>query len=686
MSIVEKYNIEKSNATFEQKIPVVILRDVSAKKNECFRKNIFINNLTGESAEIERRLCKERHRGIKARNYTYDTRYDIQYDRVANCIVVMLLRLEISHREKGNFFRKISNLQYKEINRYYITPNKEVIYDANADKKGKDIQEDWVIHPITKIGDFPFSLAECEWIDDTGDDLSLEEMSNHTLNVVGNIFNKIITVSGNKNLLLESMSDLIEFLVYKEPKVRQGPLQRKIDEYCTVEVPEFIPHDNTNDESSICIEGRLCKIKDDLTCLQMFSVYNKEVFYETFRIFISKDEEIISCKKNNLGEFVPTRLSLGGSHWVFSIYDYDSKSIEGTKLSYYKDIINDIPIECRGYAVWCFLINSKFELLYKAGLKNTLNNLFELAPEYPVFGMKLFMKIDFSDDTKIKNINKLIGLNSYQISKIEEYMAPSKNNYNLIQNKYLVNNMKEALTSENPDGQRNDISFFDNNTFDKIFEVFKKANDIHFSDSIKKVFGEMVKVYGFKVAMDNIDTVEFIGLLEYREIDLYLDYLSMVQQMEKKSLFRPKVTTNEELMMKHNDIMYLYKFKKSEIKIKAFKEAIIGLDKYEFADDKYSIVIPTCPDDLVKEGNELHHCVKTYIDRVINKKTNIVFVRKNDNLDKPFYTIEITNDNTIRQIHGNFNCKLSEDKDAEKFVKKWIKDKNLLATYYDKAL
>ena len=74
--------------------------------------------------------------------------------------------------------------------------------------------------------------------------------------------------------------------------------------------------------------------------------------------------------------------------------------------------------------------------------------------------------------------------------------------------------------------------------------------------------------------------------------------------------------------------------------------------KYLFEDEEYLIVAPKESDDLAKEGMELHHCVKSYIDAVSEGRTNILFLRKKEEPEKPFFTIEVTNDDKIRHIMG----------------------------------
>ena len=100
-------------------------------------------------------------------------------------------------------------------------------------------------------------------------------------------------------------------------------------------------------------------------------------------------------------------------------------------------------------------------------------------------------------------------------------------------------------------------------------------------------------------------------------------------------------------------------------------------EKFEYADDNFSIVVPKEMNKITKEGVYLHHCVGGYISRVAEGRTNILFLRKNENIDIPFFTIEVNNHNEVIQIHDLYNCWLGNEPDAVKFVINWIHEKEI---------
>lgn len=97
--------------------------------------------------------------------------------------------------------------------------------------------------------------------------------------------------------------------------------------------------------------------------------------------------------------------------------------------------------------------------------------------------------------------------------------------------------------------------------------------------------------------------------------------------------------------------------------------------KYEWGNDKFKIIAPDSVKDIVIEGRALHHCVASddkYYDRMNNRETYILFLRRTEKPDEAFYTIEIEPDGTVRQKRTMYNRQIDRD-DVENFLRKWQK-------------
>ena len=86
-------------------------------------------------------------------------------------------------------------------------------------------------------------------------------------------------------------------------------------------------------------------------------------------------------------------------------------------------------------------------------------------------------------------------------------------------------------------------------------------------------------------------------------------------------------------------------------------------------------MIPEKPSDLTKESQDMRNCVRTYVSRVCDGRTCILFLRKKAMPDKSFGTIEVLTDGTLLQAKAFANAHL--DRDAQRFIRKWAQIKNL---------
>lgn len=94
-----------------------------------------------------------------------------------------------------------------------------------------------------------------------------------------------------------------------------------------------------------------------------------------------------------------------------------------------------------------------------------------------------------------------------------------------------------------------------------------------------------------------------------------------------------------------------------------------------FSCGNYVVVLPKSPQDLVTEGNEMHHCVGGYIDRVANGETLIIFIRHKDTPDKCYITAEINPETgKILQYYLAYDrtiCNV-EDREFKNALQRWL--------------
>lgn len=98
-----------------------------------------------------------------------------------------------------------------------------------------------------------------------------------------------------------------------------------------------------------------------------------------------------------------------------------------------------------------------------------------------------------------------------------------------------------------------------------------------------------------------------------------------------------------------------------------------GTDAFSIKGKDLILIVPKSGDEIRVEGAALHHCVGGYVGKVAKGETSIFFIRKADNPDKPYFTLEWKN-NDIVQCRGLHNCNMPPEVKAftQVFKKKML--------------
>lgn len=162
------------------------------------------------------------------------------------------------------------------------------------------------------------------------------------------------------------------------------------------------------------------------------------------------------------------------------------------------------------------------------------------------------------------------------------------------------------------------------------------------------------------------------------------DYLAMAQKL-KMDINDPIVYRVKLLRRRHDELVIRCQYKDHKRAAAPLRKKFPDVDKicqslkkkYEYADETYAIIAPTGIVDILVEGTMLSHCIgsksERYMERIQMHETYILFLRKVSAPEKPYYTLEIEPDGTVRQKRTKFDRQNSDIEDAKKFLKKWQK-------------
>lgn len=189
-------------------------------------------------------------------------------------------------------------------------------------------------------------------------------------------------------------------------------------------------------------------------------------------------------------------------------------------------------------------------------------------------------------------------------------------------------------------------------------------------------------------------------------LEQWLDYLNMMDRLKRKYtdelFYKPK-----NLKQRHDEVTEEINARARELEMKDHKEYArqqakefrkkfpqaerILKDikpKFEYQGEKMSIIVPSNLSEIVLDGKTLHHCAgatNRYFDRIENKETYICFLRKNEQIDVPYYTIEVEPGGTIRQ-HRGYLDEEPEIETVKPFLKEWQKEIKKRMSKADKEL
>lgn len=152
--------------------------------------------------------------------------------------------------------------------------------------------------------------------------------------------------------------------------------------------------------------------------------------------------------------------------------------------------------------------------------------------------------------------------------------------------------------------------------------------------------------------IDQLKTYEALDDMKFVMRELY-DYASMMQKISHKFDKYPRhfLTTHKIACRNYNRL-------KQEFSEQLFKQRIDKSLELSYGD--YCFIYPRNIDEIKQEAVSQNNCVASYIDKVIEGKCHILFLRKKDKPKDSLVTIEVRN-NHIVQARRRFNDPVTEE-------------------------
>ena len=154
---------------------------------------------------------------------------------------------------------------------------------------------------------------------------------------------------------------------------------------------------------------------------------------------------------------------------------------------------------------------------------------------------------------------------------------------------------------------------------------------------------------------------------------LYRDYLYQCRELQY-DMHDTAICFPHDFHTMHIRLSALIQNKEDEKARRSFAEHYEKRKEFEYSFGDLILIQPEKLSDIINEGKALCHCVGGYAKRHANGSTNIFFIRRISEPDKPYYTIEVSNSLKIIQCHGYRNdAATGKPEEIRKFEREYTK-------------
>ena len=442
-----------------------------------------------------------------------------------------------------------------------------------------------------------------------------------------------------------------------------------------------------------------CNIKQMIPC-------------EIIRIYVL-DSNIFVCK-NYYGKWIVIQRGLNVELFQFLLIDAPDDAINNCKLQYLRENINkcleetnkleDINIHVPHFVfewgsnalkasieLYSLLENNLYESLIKSEykelgkeLKSLTNNTSPRNAIKTLFG-------DIND--RETSLTKAIGVPGFMLKELDIIISEARDQEKPYYTSAIADTIAvfKSIFGTNPSYLKNMNKEMFKEMVNKYISIFNRigitnryASMSSYQDEkdiVRFVVKMLIEMKGESNVLLYLDALNWIATtFATPHLHYYYDYIKMCFSLGINNV-PYSFKSRRDFIDAHNRITDLYnlthdKNREKEINEK-FNKLISKWDELNYSEKEFSIIHPSKYVDIVEEGLSLHHCVKSYIEDVANEKTMILFIRKTDDIETPFFTLEVKN-GAIRQCHGYANSNTDTVVGLIEFIKRYCNEKNIV--------
>lgn len=384
-------------------------------------------------------------------------------------------------------------------------------------------------------------------------------------------------------------------------------------------------------------------IEKDLDAFYVISKNESHYFRKEYDWYVTGKYRFYEHKKMRIAS---PQQGIGYVSKYYDLYQmpFDAEDLftkSDAKYLYIPEVINQINKEALLNYINDGLKYQSIELLAKAGLTNLVLD-------------RVLGRGANACYWRGKSLQKILRLKKADVKKMQE-INPHDNylkKYRLFTEKErreLSNDLFDALCRSYIDVEQRKKYVEKYTSFVKwckYIEPQSRRSRINTTDRSYEIDGAM------RDWMDYIRTLEKLGLDVTKNSSLYPESLKKAHDQTMKIWEEHLEAERQERAQELNKL----------IKSVARSE--------EFSEKGLTIIAADSQEALNKESAVLHHCVKTYGERLAEGRCWIFFIRRQEDPDTPFYTLETKTNGDFVQCRGKSNCSMT--KEVEEFKNDFI--------------
>ena len=244
----------------------------------------------------------------------------------------------------------------------------------------------------------------------------------------------------------------------------------------------------------------------------------------------------------------------------------------------------------------------------------------------------------------------------YSINEIPKSLIKLCRKYN-----FKLSNRVIKYYKENPDAYHIAYNLDYNSLItDDIFTVWNTQEEKFIREKgwvYSSYFNKLVNEYGYNAKslwlyLDRVKTFEAVDNMSFLIKELY-DYANMMKQLSSKyDKFPRNFLTTFQIACRNYNRM------KREFPEDLFQKRINK--QYECTFGNYVFIYPNSTQDIKDEAVQMSNCLASYIEKVIDGKCHILFLREKNNPDKSLVTVEVVNGHVV-QAKRRFNNDITDE-------------------------